>query len=313
MPVIHLGWKPQPPMLAALILLAASQSTIELKPIAKVEHAPVAEMSGIVKSRTYAGVYWVHNDSGDVARVFPIRLDGTVVKPSFETDFWVDKPVAGLKEWRGIEVANAQNIDWEDIAIDGDRLYIADLGNNGNARRDLGVYVLDEPNPEATGVARALKYLPIKYPDQIAFPPGIWHFDCEAMFVRGGKLYIVTKHRKDGQFLVPEDSAKLYRLDTELTDQANVLVKLDEREGLGGWVTAADVSPDEKTLAVLCNAPQASIWFFDLSRTDKAFLSAPSKRVLLKNARQAEALCFEDDRNVIVTNEQREIFRVAVP
>lgn len=298
-------------MLVSLVL--AVQALIDLKPIAIVHHPAIPEMSGIVKSRTYPGVYWVHNDSGDTARIWPIHLDGKVVKPPFETDFWVDEPVPNKDMWKGIEILGAHNVDWEDIAIDGDTLYISDLGNNGNARRDLGVYVVPEPNPEAVASTRALKFLPIRYPDQKTFPASTWHYDCEAIFIRDHRLYVITKHRKDGQYLVPEDSADLYRLDTSFTDRPNVLTKVDSRSGLGGWVTAADLSPNGRTLAVLCNAPQASIWFFDLSRSGGAFLNAPSKRVLLKNAKQAEGICFESDTNVIVNNEQRDLFRVAVP
>lgn len=300
-------------MLAAVVLLALSQTTLDLKAVATVKHPAIDEMSGIVLSRTYPGVFWVHNDSGDSARIFPIRADGSVVKPPYESDFWVNSQEAGKTEWPGIKIVNAHNVDWEDIAIDGDTLYVSDLGNNGNARRDLGVYVLPEPNPSATGETRALKFLPIRYPDQTTFPSAVWHFDCEAIFVLKHKLYVITKHRKDGNFAVPEDSAKLYRLDTSYTDRPNVLKKLDEREGLGGWVTAADLSPNGRTLAVLCNAPVASIWFFDIGRMGDAMLNAPSKRILLKNARQAEAICFENDKSVLVTNEQRDIFRVATP
>ena len=48
--------------------------------------------------------------------------------------------------WPGLPMLQASNVDWEDIAIADGRLYI---GNNGNARRDLGVYVVNEPNPRA--------------------------------------------------------------------------------------------------------------------------------------------------------------------
>ncbi len=103
------------------------------------------------------------------------------------------------QRWRarrrfGVRVDMAANFDWEDIAIDGISLYIADVGNNGNARRDLGVYVLTEPNPEAVDRTRTRKWLPVAYPDQDTFrrPAAL---DCEAVFVFGGKLHFLTKHR----------------------------------------------------------------------------------------------------------------------
>jgi hypothetical protein len=65
--------------------------------------------------------------------------------------------------YEGIQIEGTVNIDWEDIAIDGDTLYIADVGNNANARRDLAVYAVKEPNPEATLQAHALKRIPVAY------------------------------------------------------------------------------------------------------------------------------------------------------
>lgn len=299
--------------LALLVLAQTETPKLDLKPVAAVLHPGAAEISGIVQSRRYPGVFWVHNDSGDRPRMFPIRLNGEVVKPPYETGFWVNAPEAGKQEWPGIEVANAANIDWEDIAIDRDTLYLGDVGNNGNARRDLGVYVVAEPNPEATGTVRALKFLPIRYPDQDAFPPKEWFFDCEAMFVHRGRVHFLTKHRKNGNFAIPDVGTKLYRLDSQHTDRPNVLRKLDERSDLGGWVTAADLSPNGRTLAVLAQAPVASIWFFDVARSGEKLLSGPSRRLLLSGAKQAEAIAFIDDRTVVVANEQRDLFRIAVP
>lgn len=301
------------PMVAGFALLLLTQNAIDLKPIASVRHPGIPEMSGIVRSKTYKDVYWVQNDSGNPAVLWPIRLDGTVIKPPKQTGFWVNESEPGKEEWPGIKVPSARNVDWEDITLDGSTLYVSDLGNNGNARKDLGVYVMPEPDPSRSTQTAQPKFLPIRYPDQTAFPPDNFEFDCEAIFIRNHKLYVITKHRKGSSSLVPLDSAKLYRLESAYTDRPNILKKLDERAGLGGWVTGAGLSPSGKTLAVLTNAPVASIWFFDVSRAGEKMLSAPSKQVLLKNAKQAEGICFENDKYVIVNNEQRELFRVTVP
>lgn len=292
---------------------ASPTTPFAVKPYATVSHEPISEMSGIVKSKRYPDVYWVQNDSGDVARIFAIHADGSAIMPSWlHGDYFVGASVEGKKPFPGIPVDVAANYDWEDIAIDGDTLYLADTGNNGNARRDLGVYVIPEPNPTAVEHTRALKWLPIAYPDQQAFPPAEWHFDCEAIFVRKKKLYFVTKYRVGANIGQPGTGAALYRLDTDYTDKPNILKKLDERADLGGWVTAADVSPDGKTLAVLCNAPVASVWLFDISSGDDRLLSRPARRLVITDARQCEAICFVDDNNLLVTNEQRDIFRLSV-
>jgi hypothetical protein len=97
------------------------------------------------------------------------------------------------------------------------------------------------------------------------------------------------------------------------SDKTNVLKKIDERSGLGGWVTGAGLSPSGKKLAVLTNMPIASLWIFDISKAGEALLSAPAKQIRLANAKQAEAVCFEDEGHVIINNEDRDLFRVAVP
>ena len=213
--------------------------------------------------------------------------------------------------WPGLPLDGATNYDWEDIALDGDLLYVADTGNNGNARRDLAVYVLAEPNPLAVESAHVLRRVPIAYPEQRAFPdPADWTFDCEAMFVHGGKPHFLTKHRAPGKIGIPQNGTKLYRLDSQHTDRVNVLRPLDSLPDLGGWVTAADLSPDGRTLAVLCHAPVASVWLFDISKTGSKMLSGPARRFLLRGAGQCEAVCFEDDRTLVVANEERRLFRI---
>lgn len=304
--------------LLAGVLLAASGAAqpppLALVPYARVSHEPLTEISGIVKSRRYPGVYWVHNDSGDVPRLFAVRAaDGSALLPPWMAgEYYVGGKVEGKKEYPGVQIDLAANFDWEDIAIDGDTLYIADTGNNGNARRDLGVYVLTEPNPLATGRSRVLKWLPVAYPDQTEFPGQTrWNFDCEAVFALKGKLYFLTKHRAGGKIDTPATGSNLYRLDTAHTDQVNLLTKVDSHPDLGGWVTAADVSPDGKTLAVLCQWPVQSVWLFEAKSGDR-FLSGSARRLVFTGAKQCEAICFDGADSLIVTNEQRDLFRLSL-
>ncbi|MGV3615493.1 MAG: hypothetical protein ACO1SV_09190 [Fimbriimonas sp.] len=272
-----------------------------ISPVAGVDAAPIEEMSGIVKSARYRDVYWVHNDSGDRARFFAIAANGKAIVPTGT------RPEA----YQGIAVANAKNVDWEDIARDRDTLYLSDMGNNGNARRDLGVYAVKEPDPRRTTEVRGT-FLPIAYPDQKEFPPsGLRAFDCEAVFALRGKLYFVTKHRLNA--LIPGSSTGLYRLDTRHTDRVNVLTKLDTHANLGGWVTAADVSPDGKTVAVLTQAPEQSIWLFDARAKGDRFLSqGKPRRIVFSGAKQCEAVAFADNGTLLVGNEQRDLYKLRV-
>src|SRR5690606_40093178 len=70
---------------------------------ARLEGPPHArEVSGIVPSRQWPGVFWVHNDSGDETRIYPIRLDGSL----FASARSADAP--------GVLIGGVVNSDWED-------------------------------------------------------------------------------------------------------------------------------------------------------------------------------------------------------
>ncbi len=301
-------WKSKLLALAITLFLIyappAQQSPKKLTPFGKVTHPPIEEMSGIIKSHRYPDAYWVFNDSGDTARIFAIHAKGEVIVPK-----WMKEEG---KVYPGIPVELAANHDWEEITRDGDTLYIGDMGNNGNGRRDLGVYVVKEPNPFETDKTRALRWIPIAYPDQTEFPGKVWHFDCESVVVFRHKLYFLTKHRAGGQIGIPEPGTKLYRLDSMDTDRVNVLTKIQEVKSLGGWVTDASLSPDGKMLAVLCQFPTQSVWIFDTPKTGDHFLSSTVRRLAFTGGRQCEGVCFVDNNTLLINNEQRDIFKVLV-
>ena len=273
----------------------------ELELVGRLAHEALGEVSGIVKSAR-GDFYWVHNDSGDSPRLFAIDGEGTPLKPS-----WM--PI-DLADWPGHAIDNATHFDWEDIALADGVLYVADVGNNGNARRDLGVYVVNEPDPLAIPRMRALSYLPVRYPDQEDHPGDVWHFDCEAVFVADGVLHFLTKHRQSRQIGEGAPGTKLYRLDTHHTDAENVLTLVGRRDDVS-QVTAADMSPDGHRLAV---ATYTTLWLFDRPAYDDDWLSGKTWRLDLdtSQAKQLEALAWEDASSLLLTNEQRDLFRARI-
>ena len=88
------------------------------------------EASGIVRSQRQDDVYWLVNDSGK-PRLYAIDSIGTNLGH--------------------IKVDGAKHVDWEDIAsftLDGKPyLLIADIGDNDRKRRDVTIYVVEEPEP----------------------------------------------------------------------------------------------------------------------------------------------------------------------
>jgi hypothetical protein len=288
---------------------------VELEPAGRLTHPPIAECSGIVKSDRFEDVWWVHNDSGDAARLFAVDAEGQAIMPGWRKQrFYVNdaEDAAKRKPWPGYKVGLAVNIDWEDLTRRDDRLYIADVGNNGNGRRDLGIYELVEPNPRAIESTRILKHIPVRYPDQTEFPAETFRFDAESLFVIDGKLHLLTKHRRGRDIRAVTGGTKLYRLNTEHANRINELELIDSYRPIAA-PTAAELSPDGMTLAVLSGR---GVWLFQRPAQGDRWLTAKRPRVIAfepRTAKQAEALCWDDPTTLRITNEQRDVFVLRLP
>jgi hypothetical protein len=92
----------------------------------KVMDQRVLEISGLEASLRYPGHYWVHNDSGDEARLFLLSPTGEVKAQVY---------------LGGIEA-----IDWEEITMTPDTcLIIGDIGDNRAERSSIALYKVKEP------------------------------------------------------------------------------------------------------------------------------------------------------------------------
>ncbi len=290
----------------------------KLVPVGTIPHPELTEPSGMVQCGIDPEFFWVHNDSGDIPRLFGINLKGEVIVPPWLAKRgWVGHPPGpGEKLYPGMAIKRAALNDWEDICWMNERLYIAETGNNGNARRDIGLYELFEPNPGAVEEASVFRFIPIAYPDQKAFPPsGPWNYDCEAIFGWNNKIYFITKNRPAMKVSTPGNSANLYRLDTMNPLEVNYLTPIDSMENTGGWVTAADANREGELIAMLVHAPEQSIWLFDKPKRGDRFLTNASRvrRLKIRDSGQLESLTFyrKDGKDeIVVLNEERQLFRI---
>ena len=299
--------------LGLLVLLpgfaqAQSGAGWTLSQVGRVAHPPIDEMSGIARSPQFENVWWVHNDSGDAPRLFAIDSTGAVHLAPWRREAYAagaaldttDRPA-----WPGLHLGAAAHVDYEDIAVADSTLYLADIGNNGNARRDLGIYVIREPYFYARRT-RPIKHIPIAYPDQETVPAQDWHFDAEALFVDGGTLYVLTKHRRGQQIGALEAGTTLYRLDTEHPHRVNMLTPVDRHETIPA-PTAAALSPSGDRLAVL---GYGSVWIFPRPEEGDRWLSTEPRRLDLPAERlqQSEAVTWDGPARLRITNEQRDVF-----
>ncbi len=251
----------------------------KLKPYASLEVPANTEPSGLVKSRLWEDVYWAHNDSGDIPRIFAVHRDGRIY------------PSARYGAAHGVHIPDAVNVDWEDITTDDQgNLIIADFGNSEqNDRRDLCFYWIFEPHPSVgqTSVQRKVFFA---YPDQEKVPSVVRNFDAEAVFYAHDHVYVLTKHRSDS-------GTTLYRLDSTDPNKVNVLTLLD-RFDTRGQVTGANASADGRRLAVLT---YTGIWIFDAAEKERWFDG--SIRWIPTEDEEAEAITLDGDHLIISAGE----------
>lgn len=281
------------------LLVSASPSielpdidSVDLQQVGKLKFKHIDESSGIVRSRLWPEIIWTHNDSNDKARIFGVDLEGNIVSPDwFKGTF------------KGIQIPDIVNIDWEDIATDDKgNLFIAACGNNGNARRDLAIYKVREPNPYEQILTRSYRTYNFEWPDQKEFPPNNLNFDCEALFYAHGKLYLLSKHRAD-------TFTKLYRFDSLEEDQLNIPTLVDTFN-IHGQVTGADYSNEHSMLAVIT---YTGVWTFEIEQGLDDFFNGQISWLPLDKSRtkRVEGICFVGEQ-LYISNEQRKLFALPI-
>lgn len=301
----------------AEISRARQQPPEVVNPVFNLGFGSIDEMSGIVKSERFEDVYWLHNDSGDVPRLFAINSDGQLIVPEFFDDTYHNEAKqTNKKPWTGVLLEDAENKDWEDIETDNNIIYIADTGNNGYDRNDLGVYVIPEPNPYGARKAGSTKFIPIQYPEQAANPIvdllfGGHSDDSESMFIFGHKLYFLTKSRKPHEVDGEIQGTVLYRLDSLRPDESNELQHVDAHPDVH-LPTGADLSPDGRYLAVIC---YSQLWVFDQPPNGDRWLSDGKARMLPLNGEQVgqvEGITWLDNETLLFGNEPGQFFTVSL-
>ncbi len=282
--------------LAVLLLLSIGIAFTSLAAAGRFRSPKISEPSGMVQSRKHPGVFWTHNDSGDRPRIFAVDAGGRLLSE--------------------VAIEGAKAIDWEDIATDdAGHLYLGDIGNNWSRRRDLTVYRVPEPDPDAGETAvRVDRAFRIRYPEQTAFPDlSRLNFDAEALFwaprTEGetGTLYLLTKHRSDTRTV-------LYRFESLDAGGEVALTRISSFDvggadaKLGGMVTGADATPDGRWLAVLT---YHAVFIFERPARGDDYLSRPLNRIDLVRsiALQCESIAWDGD-DLLFGNEQGAILRI---
>jgi hypothetical protein len=209
-----------PPLTAAAICAATPDATS-----ASVASSDIIEASGLASSRIDDNILWVHNDSGDTARVFAIGRDGALLGT--------------------YTLTGAEAVDWEDMAAGPgpdhgvSYLYLADIGDNAAQRSEIDVYRVPEPqvggNTQVAADLTGVDRLVFHYPDH--------PHDAETLLVDPdtGDIIIITKELAGGPSFV-------YRAPASASADAPYTLEQVAQIDFTALKSAAQVPPDAPPL-----------------------------------------------------------------
>jgi hypothetical protein len=260
--------------LSAAVLYSADSGTPVLKflpgkQVGKIETKLITEASGIVASRKNPSVLWVHNDSGDSARIYALNNTGKLL--------------------RTCRIEGARCRDWEDIAIGPgpdkqlDYLYIGDIGDNRAKHPSVIIYRVPEPKVDPNSVSVSMQIGPAEM-IELVYPDG--PKDAETLMVDplNGDIYVISK-RKLFCRIYHAASAKLTKEAARLSQVA----VLPWAMAVGG-----DISPDGNCIIVR-SLSHASVWIRPNGKPLWQAFSQRSNDIKLMPEPQGEAICFDAD------------------
>lgn len=268
----------------------ASDSILEVT--GRIGYKPLDEASGLAQSRLQPDLLWAINDGGRPI-LYGIGVDGGK---------------------RGkVEIRKAGQRDWEDLAaftLDGvDYLLVADIGDNDSKRRDVTLYVVEEPDPDPDAEAVDIAWrIDFSYPDGPR--------DAEAIAVDTARQQILVLTKRD----IP---ARLYVLplkpntdETILAEYVDVVDSLPQpnrrdinaapiRDDWFWQPTAMDIAADASSALILT---YRGIYFYSRNGDEDwpAAFRRPPLELRLAGLAKAESITFGDSAGyAFVTVERR--------
>lgn len=163
------------------------------------------------------GQFITHNDSGGDPKLYYLDKKGKIV---------FERTLEGVK-----------NNDWEDITKDDQFIYVANMGNNFDARKNLSI--VKTPIDPSSNEAELIEF---NYPEQVKFTTAYSQsqYDAEALITIDDYLIILTKN-------------KLKKI-TEIYALPKIAGKYEAKKigslNTQSIITGGDYDPDTKLLAL---------------------------------------------------------------
>ena len=233
------------------------------------------ENSGMVSLRD--STVWIIEDGGNKDVLYKVDFMGNILKT--------------------LKMKNGDNDDWEDLTKDSlGNVYIADIGNNDNSRKNLKIYKVPNPEMEPGDAGK----IELSYPNQKEFPPkkSGRFFDAEAIFHHDDKLFIVTKNRADPF----TGNAYIYSVpDVEGSYEASLVGEINV---CTDWktcqITGIAISPSGKKIIALS---YGKLFVFTDFTCDN-FSNGKIEEIDLGIRTQLESICFINEDLILLSDER---------
>ena len=250
-------------LLLSIVLpeLSHAQLTLTSKDLPRA----INETSGL---EVHKGMFLTFNDSGGTTELFAFDRAGQLLN--------------------AIEIANTENIDWEDITADPEHYYIADTGNNFGKRSDQKIYILNR-SFELTDT------ITISYKAQKSFKKRKKHpFDAEALASFGDQLVLFSKDSET-------QSSAIYLIDK--TPGHYALTPQDSLN-VGCLITGADYHESSGLMGLVGYRPDGVQYLFLLPEFSVPYEQTKMQTFILPvNPAQIEAIHIESPSQIWMTSE----------
>ncbi len=281
------------------VAMATSESVdTDAEKLAVVADAQILEASGLAISHCQDNAVWMHNDSGDTARLFLVGLNGKTLA------------VVSLK--------NVDAFDWEDMCsfeADGERwLLVGDTGDNARQRGKKNpkcrLLLIKEPTIDAkTRDADKPVEIAVDVVSQIEFQFPDGPEDCESLAVDTEQRQILLMTKTNPL------TCRLFQMPLNLSPgKQNGELALVSNLAVP-YATAMDISGDGRSL-VAVNMLSGVLVRRANGETWQLACKMPAQVLNLPARPQGESVCFAAGGNSLLLNSEgvrQPLWRVAIP
>ncbi len=260
---------------------------------ATVSSAKLDEISGIVQSRQYPDVFWVHNDDGDIETIYAIDIKGKLIA--------------------SVEMELKKSRDWEDIAIakspeDGKYyIYVGDIGDNDAQFETRKIYRIQEPEVKAYQDHDKIK-IDEKDIDIIEFEYENGPRDSETLLIDPitNDLFLVSKREKNVSVYILNYPQSYKDINTA---EKLITLTVGDKGFMLDQIVGGDISPNGKEILI---KSYKDVFYYNIEDGETikdAFSKVPVPANYIPEP-QGEAICWDNDAEGFFTISEMGPFKV---